>query len=217
MKLSKCIGLFFVFSLISFGGGVATGIQLENFFYPGESDVTKSASERNIPLPQSTPLVIMDEPVKEVSSRQETLNADTVFVVEERDMDTDTLIKSSSRIPQKYIGMNRERFVDAIADYNINPPLEELERGFVSMELLTFSTQKVEVSMNYRYLKPTNSFYIVLYNNHVTVMLEDKQTVYQETQINITELPYEIQMDIMNGLFVPNEESLYDFLENYTS
>ena len=71
--------------------------------------------------------------------------------------------------------------------------------------------------MDYQYIQPTGSFYIVIYDNRVLVMLEDKKTVFQETEIDLSELPEEVQQDILHGLFIPNQESLYDFLENYTS
>ena len=107
--------------------------------------------------------------------------------------------------------------MENLSDYEANPPLSELERGFVSAELLSFSTNQIEVQMNYQYIQPTGSFYIVAYDNMVVVMLEDKKTVFLDTVIKVTELPADIQQDVMQGLFIPNEESLYDFLENYTS
>lgn len=51
----------------------------------------------------------------------------------------------------------------------------------------------------------------------VIVYLEDKRTVYIETEILLDSLPFEIQESIMDMMWMENEEKLYDFLENYSS
>ena len=93
----------------------------------------------------------------------------------------------------------------------------ERERGLVSVEVRRFSTEEVEVLMNYKYVKPSESFYIIVFDDEIRVLLDDKQTVYLETGIRAPELPMSLQQEIMQGMFVPSEEALYDFLENYTS
>ena len=80
---------------------------------------------------------------------REKLNADTSYVLEETDMRNDTVVETVWKLPAKYIGMNREEFIEAMEIYEASPPLEELERGFVSLEVLSFSPQKVVVQMNY--------------------------------------------------------------------
>ncbi len=210
MKLGKSISLFFVCSLVSFGGGMLFESQRTQPEIVGEAPAEEQP-------PVETPAIILDEPVVEAAVREERLNADTLYIVMEKNMDTDDVVQTSTRIPAKYIGMTMEQFLENIEDYVANPPLKELERGFVNAEVLSFSTKQVEVLMNYQYVQPTGSFYIVLYDNQVLVMLEDKKTVFQETEITMSDLPEEVQQDILYGLFIPNEESLYDFLENYTS
>ena len=54
-------------------------------------------------------------------------------------------------------------------------------------------------------------------DNEVVVYLEDRSTVYINTGISLEELPEQIQLQIMDMLFVPDEETLYDFLETYSS
>ncbi len=217
MKRGKCISLLFVLSLFCFGVGVVTGYRIEEFFYPNGR--TEDTPLTLMPRKSTTdsPIIIVDEPLEEVSTQEETVNADTIYVIQERDMDTDTVILKNQKLPLKYIGMNRQQLLDALKDYECNPPLEELERGFVNAELVSFSTARIEVCMNYQYVKPTGSFYIAVYDNHVVVLLDDKKTVFQETQIPVTDLPADVRSALCNGMFVPNEESLYDFLENYTS
>lgn len=147
----------------------------------------------------------------------EKLNADTAYVLEETDLRNNTIVETTWKLPAKYIGMNREEFLEAMDLYAASPPLEELERGFVSLEVLSFSKEKVVIQMNYEYIQPGSSFYLMVENNYVVVYLEDMETVYMDTDILLTDLPEELQQDIIRVMYVPDEESLYSFLENYTS
>jgi len=87
----------------------------------------------------------------------------------------------------------------------------------VGLEVLSFSREKVMVRMDYRYVQPSASFYLAVSDNEVVVYLEDRSTVYINTGISLEELPEQIQLQIMDMLFVPDEETLYDFLETYSS
>ena len=114
--------------------------------------------------------------------------------------------------------MNREQFVEAMKLYEASPPLAEMSRGFESLEVLSFSRERVVVQMNYRYVKPSSSFYLAVYDNEVVVLLEDKETIYiDDTRIMLDELPDDIQQDIIHMLWIENEEKLYAFLEAYSS
>lgn len=153
----------------------------------------------------------------EVMTDTQTLNADTVYVLEEADLRNDSIVETTWKLPAKYIGMNREEFLEAMESYKASPPLEELKRGFVGLEVLSFSADKVVVQMNYEYVEPSNSFYLMVEDNYIIVYLEDRKTVYMDTEILLKELPEELQQDIIHVMFVPDERSLFDFLENYSS
>lgn len=47
-------------------------------------------------------------------------------------------MESVGKVPQAYLGMNREEFVAAMERYEASPPLSELERGFTGLEVLSF-------------------------------------------------------------------------------
>ena len=61
---------------------------------------------------------------------EDTLSADTDYVLEEHDKKRETTVESVGKVPQAYLGMNREEFVAAMERYEASPPLSELERGF---------------------------------------------------------------------------------------
>jgi len=113
--------------------------------------------------------------------------------LKETDILRNTSVETSWQIPHKYIGMTRERFLETMNLYAEHPPLSELERGFVGLEVLSFSREKV------------------------VVYLEDRSTIYINTGIALDSLPEKIQMQIMDMLSIPDEETLYDFLETYSS
>lgn len=223
MKFLKWFSLFFMSMCITMLVGIGIGFQLKGYFYPGnEADKqgiylqTEDSGDSMVFIQND--VVQEEEPqVLAVSSSEERVDADTIYILYERDLLTGDEVETSLRLPQMYLGMNREQFVMSMEDYEANPPLSELERGFVNLEVLSFSPAKVEVRMNYNYVKPSSSFFVVVYDGKVVVLLEDRETVYLQTQIEVLDLPQGIQQDIIQGLFVPNEESLYGFLENYTS
>ena len=71
--------------------------------------------------------------------------------------------------------------------------------------------------MNYRYIQPGNSYYLAVRNHEVVVYLEDLETVYINTGIMLDSLPKDIQMELMQTIWVEEEEKLYNFLEAYSS
>ena len=138
-------------------------------------------------------------------------------MLEETDIVNNTVVETSWKLPDKYVGMNREQFLAAMESYAAFPPLSELERGFVGLEVLSFSRERVVIQMNYQYLQPSSSFYLAVLNNEVVVYLEDMETIYINTGIELESLPEDLQMDIIQMLWVKDEESLYNFLETYSS
>lgn len=239
MKLLKSISLFVLYPLCMLGLGFYAGVETARFFYPGESERNSGFLPDGLPVvtpepenvPEQEPVpddridygIVMDEPedtdgeAEEVSFSAETLCVDTEYVLEETDVLYHTVVETIWRLPDKYVGMNRDQFLQAMDVYEAFPPLSELERGFVGLEVLSFSRERVVVQMNYKYVQPSSSFYLAAYDNKVIVYLEDKRTVYIETEILLDSLPFEIQESIMDMMWMENEEKLYDFLENYSS
>ena len=213
MKRKISISLFFTGLTICLCIGIILGIQMQK---------TKKNSEdkpeiKDFSLIKGPENVIIQDEIYPVSVNDDTITADTTYMILEKDMNTGNITKNLSQIPEKYIGLTREQLLDHLADLEANPPLTELERGFVSLDLVAFSPIQVEIQMNYQQVAPTGIFYIMVYDHKLLVMLEDKKTVFLATEIPVSELPAEVQQDVIRGLFIPNELELYDFLENYTS
>ena len=220
MKFVKRISYFFVIPVVFLILGIFLGVLGIHFFYPGQ---WQDLNENRLALPLTEEETAADTdpyeaaPSVEAAASGETLCADTEYVLEEADIVRGTTVETSWKIPHKYIGMNRENFLESMELYAAHPPLSEIERGFVGLEVLSFSREKVMVRMDYRYVQPSASFYLAVSDNEVVVYLEDRSTVYINTGISLEELPEQIQLQIMDMLFVPDEETLYDFLETYSS
>lgn len=154
---------------------------------------------------------------EEVMAAPETLCVDTEYVLEETDVLNHTVVENIGRLPSKYVGMDRDQFIKAMEVYEDFPPLSEMERGFIGLNVLSFSRDRVVIQMNYKLVQPTSSFYLAVYDNEVVVYLDDRTTVYIETGIRLDTLPESLQQNIIDMMWIENEEKLYNFLENYSS
>lgn len=156
-------------------------------------------------------------PAQEVSTGRVCTDCDTSFVIMKYDMQTKTTQQEETEIPAKYMGMTREKMQEAIAMYVAAPPLSELNQGFVTAELVSFSPEKVVIKKSYQKETPPEEFIILAEQNYVTVYRNDMETVYLYTDIRLEDLPPEVQQEVIRQKFVGSEEELYNFLESYSS
>ena len=243
MKFVKGIGLFFVYPLTMLVIGFYAGMEITRYFYPDNDKLTDQYVYEDAPQQDNAlngsvdakedsgssvrqvsesgseegSTVEEDKDALYVTSGSETLYVGTEYVLEEADIIHQTVVETIWRLPDKYVGMNREQFLAAMETYEAAPPLTELERGFVGLEVLSFARERVVVRMNYHYVQPSSSFYLAAYDNKVLVYLEDRQTVYIETDILLETLPPDLQQEIFKMMWIENEEALYNFLETYSS
>lgn len=244
MKFVKGISLFFIIPVLIFVMGFFLGGKFSSFFYPGArsrqiylqeeiqetpEENRQAAEEEEEPDRKQTPsaadsaAIVQEEDGTTKKFRaasaldEQKIDADTKFMVEEADLRRDTIVETQWKLPEKYIGMNREEFLKAMEEYELSPPLTELERGFVSLEVKSFSGDKILVRMNYIYTAPSNSFYLRAENHYVVVYCDDQKTVYMKTNILLEDLPDDIQQEIIGEMHVEDEKTLYDFLESYSS
>lgn len=237
MRIGKSIGLFFICAVFFATMGFWAGHHFTGSpYFPGEQDPKIVEGERISVQEEPESSEPLDENALMETSQEESVEdggepsgflsaaalagilcSDTEYVLEETDVLRGTVIETSVKLPDKYVGMDRESFLMALEQYAASPPLSERERGFVGLEVLSFSRERVVVKMNYRYVQPGESFYLAVQNNEVVVLLEDKKTVYIETGIHADALPQELQEDLIDMVFVENEAGLYDLLEAYSS
>jgi len=211
MKVLKGISLFFVYPVIMFLMGFYCGMKTEDFFYPYRTKLNTEINHETYHGDLSNVPAIM------VNSNEETLCADTEYILEEADVLRNTVVETNQNLPTQYLGMDREQFLAAIEDFELAPPLTELERGFVGAEVLQFSRARVVVRMDYKYIQPGEGFYLAVRDHEVVVYLEDKETIYMSTGIRLEEFPEDLQLKIIGLHYIEGEGNLYNFLETYSS
>lgn len=147
------------------------------------------------------------------------INADTVYVIQEYFRDTRDLTEEIIPVPENFIGMDHDIFTRVIADFDRYPTLYELQKGFLSCEVILFSPSKVVIRKSYGDLggemKP--GYYLVNEDGLVTVYLGDLRTVFMNTSISVHLLPDELRREILYTKFVEGDEGLFGFLEAYSS
>ena len=74
-----------------------------------------------------------------------------------------------------------------------------------------------QLSLNKGQALKDDCYYLKELNGYVVVYLSDKKTVYEYTDISLEDLPENLQKEIQNGKYIETSESLYGFLENYSS
>lgn len=60
-------------------------------------------------------------------------------------------------------------------------------------------------------------YYLKELQGYVAVYLDDKTTIYELTEIPVSDLPQEVQQEVAAGKYIETVEELYAFLENYSS
>ena len=60
-------------------------------------------------------------------------------------------------------------------------------------------------------------YYLCEMQGFVVVYLSDRQTIYEMTEIPLSDLPEEVQQEIADGKYIATRDELYGFLENYSS
>ena len=160
----------------------------------------------------------MNEMVYEVSTGKEiTTTCDTRFIITEYNLKEDTSEETVKPMPEKYLGLSRVELEDALKEYELSPTLEDQEKGFLSLQLESFSSDEVRVSKNYQPIEKKSGYYLMVQDGKIIVMEEDKETVYLTTDIYAEALSDTLKQELIMGKFIYNIEELYGFLESYTS
>jgi len=176
-------------------------------------------------------------------STTEHITCDTIYTISEYDLSTGRQEVYQELLPASFIGMNRNRLMEWIDDYNGHASLEDLEKGFVSMELLSFSQQEIRVRKRIESEKnPMQTEEIIRPQQLITeeteytvsgngicygcILAQDglltvydggRRHVILYTDISLFDLPQQQQQEILDGKEVYSEQELYNLLESYSS
>jgi len=216
MKFLKSISLFCVLPLLVVVIGFFLYTQYESYFYPGKS--VQGVQERNnsrygVPNGQTQNIAY-----EETAGLEEMITTcDTHYEIIEHNTVNNTDLKKEGKLPEKYLGMNRQSFETAMKEYELSPTLEDQKKGFVSLILKSFSDDRVVVQKNYRPEEKNTGYYLVVENGRIAVYENDRTTLYMNTDIEASVLPDEVMQELIQGKYVEEIETLYGFLESYSS
>ena len=218
MKLIRRISLFLILSGIMLGLGGYTALKAEQFFYPNRYQVKETP---NYVIQQThDDGDIQEQIIEAAASEIPVMTADTKYFIEEVNLTDGTVHEMEENVPVRYIGLDRESFLQELEIYGGNPPLSELERGFETIELTAFSKDRVVVCKYYKLeneQEPEQGYYLMVADHLIVVYRGDRQTVYMNTDILLESLSDVLQAEIMQGKYLETEEEVFNFLETYSS
>ena len=205
MKILKSIGLYFVYPFLTFLLGIFTHIGYLKYFYPNKYLIQEDT-------------YFIEESTYEVAKLDNDITTcNTDYVIVEYNVKEKTEVEKQDELPEKYWGMDRETLLESLEDYEKNPTLEDIEKGFVSVSLESFSGQEVRITKNYQPPVKTTGYYLMVLDGKIVVMEEDKKTIYLTTDIYAEALSDSLKQELIMGKFIHDMEELYGFLESYTS
>lgn len=182
------------------------------------------------------PLTAESVPLSETVSTDDCITCDTIYTVSEYDLSTGRQEVYQELMPESFVGMNRIQLMEWIDDYNLHASLEDMEAGFLSMELLSFSRQEIRVRKRIesiqeeaapiaqpKQIQTTVSENGITYgcilaqDGLITVYDGERRHVILYTDISLFDLPEDVQQEILEGKVVRSEQELYNLLESYSS
>ena len=237
MRHIKRIGLFFYSCALLAAGAYGYGKYLD-FFYPGlwyaapevfaggrdargeaaSGGALAGGAPADGSLPDVTAQGTEAEALLPVSGGEQKITANTVLVLRIRDLDLGTERVEELRMPEKYIGMDREQFLHYMQDGQEDMTLREREAGLSFREVESFSADRVVVTKGYRQetASAQESYRLLLIGNRVVICGEDG-SVLQRTDIDGRTLPWEVRSEILNGDKKVSRKELEIFLVTYAA
>jgi len=170
---------------------------------PAYTYKSETVSEENIPA------------VETVTNK--TIDLSTEYVIIKENLVTGVSEEVTETLPAQFVGMERNELEEYFREYEKSPVLKDREAGFMSATVESYSPEKLVVKKIYEPLQLQEKFFLKAEENYVVVYYGDKRTVYMYTNIRLDSLPEETRLEIEAVKEIDTYESLYSFLESYTS
>lgn len=145
------------------------------------------------------------------------VNSSMKYVVENYDGTTGVVTKEEGTVPAKIAGKTREELESYITEYNQKLQEAAIPEAPDSVELISFSKDKVVIRENYLGAEEETGFFIKLQGQEVVIFHNDQVTPYEYTGIREEVLPESELEKLREGFFVEDEKELYSVLENLSS
>ena len=158
----------------------------------------------------------LSEAVSEAAAEpQDVLRKHGQYVMEFYDEDTGETEIVSMELPTALEGRNEKEALAYLEEQEVS--FQKQEPGFLRLELKEFTPTRLTVRKIYSSRQEEYEFYLTEENGMAVVYRSDGKTLYQNTNMPLSEFPKEIQEEIRKGYYIKNLTELYDLLENVTS
>lgn len=194
---------FLIYSCLLLAAGFYSHMKYVELFYPGSLRPNAAL----YPEEETESAAVAAVPAK--------ITFDTELVTLCYDASTQETVRLVETMPAKYVGMEREDFVRCMQNEAEAPVLSERKKGLFSIEVQSFSTQRIVIMKSYREQAVAASFFLALRENMVVVYEEDNGTVYMQTFIDARTLPPTVRNELMRGIRADSVKKLEEFLEMY--
>lgn len=192
-----------IFAVMALLIGIVAGayVYFNDYFYPKQYVQNEEGQYVNVTAPKPTTFPV---------------TKDTVFEIEHYYLDEKRkLTEEVSSIPA-LLGCDKQGVQDYLQDYMEHLSYEEKEKGLTSYNLISYRENTIRLRKTYH--TPEYKGYIAQsFNGTIVILNGDGKTVFEYTEIPISNLPEELQEQVIVGYPLENEEDLYSFLENYSS
>lgn len=145
------------------------------------------------------------------------VDKNTTYIIIKENLFTGEIEEYTEELPSQFVGISREELEEYFENYALSPSLSDREQGFVSAAVETYSANRIVVRKIYEPLQQEERYYLKAEENYVVIYYADQTTVYMYTGIRMDTLPIETQKEIEFCKEITSLESLYSFLESYTS
>ena len=153
----------------------------------------------------------------DVNLNQNLIVQDTTVIIESYDADGDLISREVKNPDAELIGKDRLDTMVYANEYKSNASEEERMNGLERMVVQAFSSDSVTLVKYYGEPIDEPGYWIAVRDNIVIVYTEDRSEIYEFTNIQLWQLPQEVQYDLVDGIYVNNERELFDFLQTYSS
>lgn len=205
MKFLKSISLFcLVFIMILLGAYFLFSRNLLPLPAKAEEEILTEASEKEGSTQDLT-----------VSTKQNVTTCDTVYEV--KSYIGNSCVYSTETLPFSFLGLTREELLKEMELYEKSPSFADKQKGFLSIELLKFSPDRIIVKKVYAKEKEKIIYYLKAVNHELVVFKSDSEEPYMPTELTLDMLPLDVQQEIIATKCFNDIREVYDFLESYTS
>ena len=157
------------------------------------------------------------DPSVPVDKVEDTILPTTEYTLQTYDVETGTTNEEVLPTPSYLIGLTREDVIQYLKDYMQDLPLNEFQKGLVSFEVMSFSTDNIVLKKTYDADKVEYKYYLKEQNGYIVAYYGDQKTVFDYTGVSIENLSAFEQQQLQEGIAVRNLDELYALLENYSS